>query len=420
MSTTLAAHSSSRSTVRRVLITLPWADCPSNILLRSLIDDAHAGDISWLVAENQPASDRPFHFEPVRWNLQPFSTFRVANSLAFRLKLYPLADALTFGIRMGQCADELAAAIRNVRPEVLWAVATPQQVVILDRLLDRLAVPLHLSIHDDPESSARINSRWPYVLKWAVREAWPRVVRHAASIDTVSLPMREYVRSRHGRDSIVLSPAPQAPLIESPPAATNGRLHLGISGSWFNLEKPLLALATGLRRAVQTGVVKELKLFWLDGQRAVCHRPVQHFQALLPPNSIAFLPRQSESEAIRTLAACHANYLPFWYPDDVMRQTSNPSKLRLFLPAARPIIVHGPDDCMPVRFAREHGVGVVWNNLDPNTFPEVLVKVHRQLEQWPEHRARYQALFDWPLSIENNRARFWQTIEETRAGQRTA
>jgi hypothetical protein len=407
-----------RSKSRRILITLPWADCPSNILFRTLIDDAHASEITWLTTGDQPVTAQPFQFEHVSLNFQPFGTFRAANSIAFRLRLYRLADSMTFDRRVEQCADKLAAIVSKLGPEVLWAVATPIQLVVLNRLLDRVDVPLHLSIHDDPESAAGINSRWPHVLARAIGIAWPRVLERAASIDTVSSPMRDYIRTRYGRESIVLPPAPEAPLSESPPEAFQHQLRLGISGSWWNLDDSIMALARGLERARESGACKELSVLWLDGQRALSHRTPREFGSLLPPGAVQYLPRLSESDAIRTLTTCHVNYLTFWYPDKVLRQTSNPSKLRLFLPAARPIIIHGPDDCMPVQFAREHGIGVVWNNLDPDAFPQVLEQALRQLDNWPELRARYLALTTDHLSVAKNRATFWSTLDATCRGQR--
>ncbi|HEX4146991.1 MAG TPA: hypothetical protein VHY91_26070 [Pirellulales bacterium] len=405
---------------RRILITLPWADCPSNILLRTLIDDAHAADVAWLTDGEQPVTSQPFRFERVAWNFQPFGTFRAANSIAFRLRLYRVAEAATYDRRVQQAADQLADIIRKVSPDALWGVATPNQIVVLDRLLERVDVPLHLTVHDDPESAAHVNSCWPHALARAADRAWPRVLKRATSIDTVSNQMRDYIRARHGRDSIVLPPTPTAPLTDSPPAALDQHLRLGISGSWCNLDDSLLAFGQGLKCAYEQRLFNELTLSWLDGQRALQHRTPREVHSLLPPDAVQFLPRLAESDAIRTLAGCHVNYLTFWYPDKVLRQTSNPSKLRLFLPAARPIIIHGPDDCMPVQFAREHGIGVVWNNLNPTAFPGVLEQALRQLEDWPALHARYLALANEQLSVANNRALFWTTMDATCRGQRTA
>jgi hypothetical protein len=289
---------------------------------------------------------------------------------------------------------------------------------VLDRLLERIDVPLHLTIHDDPESAAHINSCWPHVLARAVDRAWPRVLDRATSVDTVSAQMRDYIRARHGRDSIVLPPAPCAPLVDSPPAALDQHLRLGISGSWCNLDDSLLAFGQGLQCAQRQGLFKELTLSWLDGQRALYHRTPREVRSLLPPGAGQFLPRLSESDAIRTLAACHVNYLTFWYPDEVLRRTSNPSKLRMFLPAARPIIIHGPEDCMPVQFAREHGIGVVWNNMDPAAFPGVLEQATEQLQDWPRLRARYAEVMGQHLSPQRNRELLWSTIEATARGCR--
>jgi len=413
-------HATMPSKPHRILITLPWADCQSNILLRTLVDDAHAADITWLTDGEQPITTQPFRFEPVAWNFQPFGTFRAANSIAFRLRLYRIAEAAMYDRRLQQSADQLADIVRKVSPDALWAVATTTQIGVLDRLLDRIEVPLHLTIHDDPESAAHINSCWPHALARAVDRAWPRLIQRATSIDTVSFQMRDYIRARFGRDSIVLPPTPTAPLTDSPPAALDQHLRLGISGSWCNLDDSLLAFGQGLQCAQRQGLFKELTLSWLDGQRALLHRTPRDVRSLLPPGAGQFLPRLSESDAIRALAACHVNYLTFWYPDEVLRRTSNPSKLRMFLPAARPIIIHGPDDCMPVQFAREHGIGVVWNNMDPDAFPGVLEQALRQLDDWPDLRTRYLALIDGQLSVAKNRATFWSTLDAACRGERMA
>ncbi|HEX3726607.1 MAG TPA: glycosyltransferase, partial [Pirellulales bacterium] len=385
---------------------------------QALIDDEHAAGITWLTAGDQPSPGEPFRFARIERGFQPFGKWRIGNSLSFRLGGYRLAENMTIARRVAQYSDELAGIIGEVNPDALWTLALPRQILVLDHLLQRIDVPLHVSIHDDPESEARTGSRWPHTLAAAMARSWPRLLERATSVDTVSTPMRDYIQARFGRDSIVIPPAPRLPLTDSPPPALNGCLNLGMSGCWFDSEKPIQALGQGLQRARRRGLFKQANIAWLDGQRALRYPTAQQFRAALAPDEVRFLPRLAEREAVRALTACHVNYLPFWFADEVHGRTSNPSKMCLYLPAARPIIIHGPDDCMPVRFAREHGIGVVWNSLDPDTFPAVLEEVYRQLDNWPELRAGYQALLDEPMSLEKNRARFWQTMDATCQGKR--
>jgi hypothetical protein len=131
------------------------------------------------------------------------------------------------------------------------------------------------------------------------------------------------------------------------------------------------------------------------------------------PEDVQLLPRYPEPQAVDLLADCNLLYLPFWYDNALMNRTSNPSKLCMYLPAARPLIIHGPEDSVPVRWAREQGIGTIWTTRDPKDFPEILALAIAELDNWPALRARYQQLFAGPLSLDQRRQQFWQMMAAT-------
>jgi hypothetical protein len=405
------------TSAKSVLIAFPQLDCPSSILVRALVDDDRANQISWVTSLANPPDAR-LHAPRVEYGFDPFRRPKIFNSLLFRLGCYQAAQGLTFQKRIDACAEQLKQIVDQVRPRAIWGLADYFNLPIVEALLKRVDLPLHLTVHDEPACRLWSTSRWPHQQAKIVSAAWRRLVQKAASLDAVSEGMQSHLLEQHGRSSVVIPPTPRLSILDERPAANNGHVRIGLSGAWFGFDRSLLALKQGLQRSTEKKVCKSTHVAWVDGQNALRQQGVQEIFPADSRADVSFLPRMGEQEAVTTLAACQVLFLPFWHDNAVFCRTSNPSKLCIYLPAARPMIIHGPEDSVPVQFARRHKIGVVWNTLDPRDFVRALEEALAQLDDWPALRERYERVCKEHLSLAENRRRFWQVMDATIAGQR--
>jgi hypothetical protein len=402
----------------RILVAFPRADCPSSILVRALIDERRAGRVYWITGAPQ-TGDRDLAGLPlVDYRIDPFRSFRALNALLYRIGAYHAVQGLVFRKRIEQCAAELETVVERVQPDAVWGLAHLFNVPIVDALLERVGLPLHLSVHDEPIAHMQASSPWPHTPARLVAEGCDKLFARAASIDTISVGMRDHVRQRWGRGSVVIPPSPRLPLTADPPNSSMSPLRIGLSGCWAGFDTSLACLRDGLQQVQRRKLASTSQIVWVDGQSALRQAGVCKLFGAAPAETIKFLPRLPEAQAVDALAQCSVLYLPFWHDDALTRQTANPSKLCIYLPASRPIIIHGPEDSVAVRFAREHGIGTVWNTLDPHDFPAVLEQALSELDDWAGMRARYQALLDGALSLAQNRQRLWNVMDATLRGER--
>lgn len=411
----------------RILMTFPWRqDCSSSILCEALIDREWADRITWITPKTELArslgpADRvpPTERRAVDFRFDVVRSPRLVNSLLFRLGLYQSAQGLTISRRIDECVSQLEQMVAEVKPSALWMLGDQYLVPIMDRLLDRVALPSHLTVHDLPEAKLWHHSRWPHLQARLVEASWRRLLERVNSIDVVSQGMADYIKRLSERTSLVIPPVPRVPLANLPPRPRSRSLRVGMSGCWFGMDDAICSFKAGLEQAVQQGMFDRVEWLWLDGVNA---RRNPRLKPLFDSPStvvISAKPRLSQEEAVAALAECDILYLPYWNENKLLDTTSNPSKLSIYLPAVRPIIVHGATDSVPVQFANRHHLGVPWTNREPGDLKAVLKTCLEQLDNWGALRAQYQRVIDEHLSNDKNRENFWRMMRATIRGERT-
>jgi hypothetical protein len=398
-----------------ILLIHPWRHaCPSAVLFTALIGAEHRDRVAWVHEPGTDLQALPVATSPevhLPWNSRPWG--RLTTAALWRLRLYHAAGDVTVSWLLDRCADEMCRVVERVRPRALWCLAHDLHTAIATRVAERTNLPLHVTVHDEPVERVRRSSRWPHMAARVVGEHWPRLLRMATSIDVVSPEMAAEVRAISGQDSLVLPPAQRHALGSDPAPPPLRECRIGLASSWYTMSRPHVALHAARRLHDARHPETPLRVVWVDGAPALRYPDLRTAIESHAADRVECLPRLTEHEAIRTFQSCHVLYLPFWYDNHTLNRLSNPSKLCLYMPAVRPIIVHGPPDSVPIRWAREHGAAATWTSLDPGDFAEAFQQALELGRDWPALRESYARFYREPFSLESQRERFWTMLTDT-------
>jgi hypothetical protein len=389
----------------KILVAVPWRDkCQSLRLMRALIPRDRSEEVIWFREPGSPGAEALLAENP--FNFEPFPRLRPLNSLAYRSGLYYFAQEMCIGRRVTEAAALLARLIARTNPDVVWGLGHVQQVAVLQEVFRHVSTPLHISVHDEPVVYMRRISGWPNRQTRMVENAWPRLLRRAHSIDSVSDGMRRYLLETYGRDSEVLMPCPRFPVSDEPVPALDGCLRVGLSGS-SSLGRNIQALVNGLDRFVRERKLERAELLWVDGRTDLLRLP-----ATVGLRVFDFM---DEATAIRELQKCHFLHLPYWFDEEfeAAGTTSFPSKLSMYLPACRPILFHAPEPATPIRFSRKANLGAAWTNLEEQDLVAIIDELLEQGRNFRALREQYAGVIDEEFNISRNQERMWALLEDT-------
>jgi hypothetical protein len=279
----------------------------------------------------------------------------------------------------GSLAREVAELARQRSARAVWMVMHGAVVHVAARLTRPKAVPLslpvHLTVHDDPAFATALRSRRYLALVPLIEHDFAGSLRRATSVDVIGEAMRERYLRRYGVASVVVHRGLPGSIVESPRYDRQGLgLSVGVLGNTYSYgQLPVLARAVA-RAAEQLGV---------PGSVVVLGR--SHGETLRAEMAagridvrIEVAGHVSESEGVDRLRRCFALYLnyPFAARDRVLRQTSFPTKLSTYAMAARPLLLHMPEDSSASALARVWGrYATLWPSFDEGEGAAHLVRL---------------------------------------------
>ncbi len=253
-------------------------------------------------------------------------------------------------------AARVVRAVRGWQPQAVLTVAHAFGWRTAAAAADRLGVPLHLIVHDNPLASMGLPRR----LGRPAEAAFGRVFRQAATRLCVSPAMAEVYSRRYGADAQVLYPVrdPHEPAFDAPPIrpAIAGPLTFAYAGS---ISSPAYAAALA-RLADVLGPAGHTLLLFSDWPCEVVRR-----HGLARPN-VAIRPTVQPGRLVPELRT-HADVLfaPLSFdPADIDNvEVAFPSKLTDYSATGLPLLVWGPARSSGVGWAEDHpGVAVVVTN----------------------------------------------------------
>jgi hypothetical protein len=129
------------------------------------------------------------------------------------------------------------------------------------------------------------------------------------------------------------------------------------------------------------------------------------------PGSVVVHPAVTQADAVGVQVAADVLLLPLSftssYPDLI--RTSAPGKLGEYLAAGRPLLVHGPADSFPVRFAARHDCAAVCDVDDVGRLAEVLTRLLDD-GAWGASLARRAVTASETFALAANRAALCELI----------
>jgi hypothetical protein len=263
-----------------------------------------------------------------------------------------------------------------------WVVMHNAGVAIAARLVREAGLPIHLTVHDDPAFANALRSRRYLALVPWIERGFSYAMRHATSVDVIGQAMAERYRRRYGVESTIVHRALEGSI---EPAGDYDRdrhgLQIGVLGSTYSYEQlPILARAVSLA-AQQLNVKPRILVVGKSyGER---------LQAEMgSAMSVEVTGHIAEANAVVRLRECfllHLNY-PFGRRDAVLRQTSFPTKLSTYIQAARPLLLHVPDDSSVMPLVDSDGYASAWTSNDPERGAEVILNAWRRGEN---HASRH-------------------------------
>jgi hypothetical protein len=257
-------------------------------------------------------------------------------------------------------ADEITALALARRASAIWIVMHGAMVHVAARLLGRPgALPVHLSVHDDPPFGVSMLSRRHVALAPLVARDVRYALSRARSVDVISQGMADRYRSLYGIDASVVHRGLAGPVSVSPHYNMASGLEIGILGNTYGYGQ-LLVLARALERAAQrAGVLGRLVVVGAGhGARLQT--------ALNGRLQVEVTGHLDESTAVDRLSRCFLLYLnyPFSRRATVLRRTSFPTKLSTYALAARALLVHSPPDSSIASLFGIRDYVVKWDNLN--------------------------------------------------------
>jgi len=317
------------------------------VILRSLIGNAVGDGIVWVTPATAERDLSRGHY-----GLRAGS---VGRSGRFSM----LADLLRHST---QLAGEVTTLAEELSAGGIWAVLHGATLGIAARLARSGRHPLHVSVHDDPVHVTALRSRRLALFTPIVARDFRTALTGARSVDVVCRGMGERYRRKFGIDFAILHRGlSDAPSPSPPYALKTAGLSVGILGNTYSYDQlPLLGRAVELA-AGRLGI---------RGRIVVCghgygDRLRRDLQGRVDVEVAGHILEADGIERLRQCGALYLNY-PFGPMAKVLRETSFPTKLSTYIYAARPILLHAPEQTSVADLQNENGYITTWPNLSPD------------------------------------------------------
>lgn len=355
------ALSSSESGSGRVLIlsgTTPGTGGVGNLLLKDCCDAM--GRQSFLYC----ALCRTHELETARANSYVDFVMERRFETAFRPASGFIGDAIgnqAFRLLCSRQASknvgQIARALKDSDIRRLWAVLDCPVVILMARQLAALLqVPLTAFVMDAPDQVAHMYYHAPGAVKRICDEA-ERILRQADACGVAGESMKSAYEARYGIRCEILRQGAVSTYEERPTCPDDKKLIIGFAGT-LTANDAFSAFINAMD-----------SVHWeINGRKVILRLigPVCDMRCAVPRN-VEFCGWRSREETGRLLSECTLLYLPqpFNSRQRAFAELSFPNKLMAYLPAGRPILVHGPEYASLIPFLRSYNVGSTSTSLAP-------------------------------------------------------
>ena len=340
----------------------PYHAGGGSVILRTLIEEDDRHRLQWVTTARGRALDETY--PPVI----SLAKSTVARGLPERLS--PVLDSTVLARGM---ARELLAIARRKNAKALWTIAHGSEIPIaIDflRLLGNHALPMHVTVHDDPAFAVAAMSKKMRPLVARTDRQLAKVLRAARSVDVISRGMQQRYRDRYGIDSEITHRALEGRVDTAPPLDRRALgLSVGVLGNTYRYEQlPVLAEAVRIA-ASRVGTRGRVIVYGQSfGERLRAETSGKVEVVVRGHVAEAAAAAQLSREAL----VLYLNY-PFSEAERVLRETSFPTKLSTYVLCERPILVHAPPHSSTSELcSAEPTFARAWTNLEPASGAEAL------------------------------------------------
>jgi len=352
----------------------PMSRFAGGAALRRLLSCLPRESVLWLgFHEGSAGSNLPTYHavppRPIHW--------RLAGSMLEHLDV-DLLQARSLADRMWKRLEPFA-------PQVLWIFPEMWTISVGQALQARSGLPLHLTVHDAPETASY--GAIPRAYLPAYLRHMRRLLQAAQSLDAVSQGLVDHLRLHHGfaqeRTALVIPPCVETEMLWTIPERT-----------WRSRPERRIGLCGSMRISAAQ---------WQQFLKALGALPypivLESFTALedlpateLPPNvSIASRGyRNTEAELVMALSACEldATYLGVWKEPDrqLFGRTSLSSKLTTYAAAGLPVLVDATADSVAWQLVDQYNAGIRLGE-SPEAATDAMRTLFDQAPIWTEAAA---------------------------------
>jgi hypothetical protein len=312
------------------------------VILRSILEGYPEDRLLWISLYKEPSAAPRLDGK----NIHPPATISAL--------VKPFARTRRAILTVAESRRAADAALRDIAafsPQICWMVLDFNSVLVFRRVMKRIAVPVHVSVHDDPVLATALCS-YPLPAR-LVRSAFAFCFTRALSRDCISERMRAAYEKRYGVGAFVVTrgvrrlPRPGVRTFDKGINVVLGGLASNCAPPWpHNLVRALFALRKATGRPVE---------FHCFDPAVSATEPFVKVHALLP-----------DKEFEKFLAGMHVGYAcdPLTPLGRKFAASSLPTKIITYAGFGLPFVYHGPRDSTVGDFLKTYRAGVIVESED--------------------------------------------------------
>jgi hypothetical protein len=304
-------------------------------------------------------------------------------------------------------ADETLRLAADRKARALWVVLHGAGVQVAAELAKRRAMPLHVTVHDDPAFAVALRSRRYFALTPWVERQFAGALRGADSVDVIGEGMQARYLRRYGVNSVVVHRAISTVVTPAPGYDPSLGLRIGVLGNMYAYGQ-LPVLGRALARASRIlGVPARIVMVG----RGFADRLKEDLGGSgVDVESVGHVDETAAVEILRRCFAAYLNY-PFGRRDAVLRETSFPTKLGTYVLAARPIVTHAPKNTTLAPLASSVGYVHPWTTMSEADGEELFVRMWRDRALLESAHVAGEALRTRYYDAEKNRTAIARALD---------
>lgn len=308
-----------------------------------------------------------------RSDLEQFRSWQNRNGSSTHIRLSPFPLLSTYyhlrDVRSipSQTLMRIRELIDDQHIDRIWIVLNSPYMISLAKALSLTnSIQISVMIWDMPEYMIRTN-KLNAIVGNAILRDFGVVLRRSDRVSTISESMRDWVKDRYGRDSLIIRHGmDRCSIAQERPMRDQSVLTIGFAGNlyandcWNSLLSSLSASGAQI------------------GGRPIRIIHMGRFPRFGAKRSdfVSFMGVVPFGQVMETMRLADVAYLPYWFKRSCKfaARMSFPGKLSAYVASRTPILFHGPAYSAAVQFINKYRVGVCCHSLRQDSILDAITK----------------------------------------------